>query len=141
VKRSVKVPLLLLGTLSVLGKCSYDAINTPQLTQQCYANKDDCLKDWDNLNYCKPDHTYQPNQPRYVGPRYYWNRSLKQPMMVDVMGNEQIISSNALTAGAPSSRSIGSMTKRRGFGNRLDSACGKNLDGEYGSHSSSSGGG
>lgn len=81
-KRSVKVPLLVLGSIVALQGCSPRA--EYELKQQKYASKEECLQDWNDEESCSQDIFVDDHNNihtgGYYGPRYYWDRDLNRPV-------------------------------------------------------------
>lgn len=109
-KRSRAVPLILLGTLSLLTSCGRgDGSETAELRQQVYATREDCLNDWGrDERDCQPVQTGA--RTRYVGPRYFWYHTGGYPVAVDHDGSQRPLPHAA--GGRPGARSaaIGTMT-------------------------------
>ncbi len=87
-KRSKQVPLLILGSLSLLTGCEESGINRERINQNSYATIDDCRKDWGQQENCEPvrhqgGSGINPLMMSYLGPRYHWDRSAQRPMVID----------------------------------------------------------
>lgn len=115
-KRSRRVPLVMLGLASALAGCSEEVA----VSQDRYATQADCVKDWGTTDYCRQ----APVQggvwsSGYNGPRYYWDRSTGQPVAVLDSGEHRPMP-NAHPAGSLLSHSTGTAyagtVSRGGFG-------------------------
>ena len=126
-KRSHRVPLLVIGTLAVLTGCE----KTEDLKQDYYTSHEDCQRDWGtDLQSCTPSGQGQSGYAShgggggYWGPRYYWDRSLGHPVAVSPSGETRVMRNSYLSRGAPSagssiragSFSHGGSSSRGGFG-------------------------
>lgn len=119
-RRSAHVSLLLLGSAATLAGCSS---GTPvDLRQQRYASREDCLRDWNSERDCQSAGTggygYGAGYGAYFGPRYYWDPSRRQPVVVEPDGSERAapgarVAENGSTRGQ--TVSAGRVT-RGGFG-------------------------
>lgn len=95
-KRSVAIPMVLLGSALVLSGCDdgYDK-EQKSTTQQSYNSKADCEADWGtDAQNCKP----RANGTGYVGPMYFWNHSAGMPYAVNGDGSTRAISNSAVTS-------------------------------------------
>ncbi len=106
-KRSEKVVLWMLGIGLGVAMLSEEK-TVEQLKQDKYASKEDCMHDWGGSEQnCTAD-TSQSTSITYDGPRYYWDRSTGQPVVVTESGAHQPVP-NAHPAGSPLSHSVGSV--------------------------------
>lgn len=131
-KRSLTVKLVFLGTVaSAVTACGRE--EKIQVHQQTYASREACEADWGRDNDdCKPD-TTSPSSggshgggSAYVGPRYYWDRGLGHPMVVEPSGATRPAPGSHVTANgsslaravstASASRSSSGSVVRGGFG-------------------------
>ena len=96
-RKSRKVPLLLLGSLSLLVGCGQE--KQTEIRQHTYASKEDCLNDWGrDERDCRPEQSGR----RYVGPRYYWHHSGGYPVAINTDGSTRPLPASSLRAGSPS---------------------------------------
>lgn len=80
-KRSRKVPLVLLGSFSLLVSCGQD--KQTEIRQHTYASREDCLEDWGrDERDCHP-----AKSGGYAGPRYFWHHSGGYPVAIDTDGS------------------------------------------------------
>jgi hypothetical protein len=114
-KKSRQVPLLVIGTVSLLAGCSRFADDPMELTQNAYASREDCRREWGN-----DDRNCQPSGHGggYVGPRYYWDRTTGYPYAVDSNGQTRVLSNSTLSRGTPAGATNITRTSvsRGGFG-------------------------
>lgn len=125
-KRSSRVPLVLLGTFAAAG-CSPTDTPPPQtldIRQGQYASRQDCEKDWgSDPRNCQPQTpggtggtggvahvgAYggaggSADAGTYAGPRYYWDRDSGKPVVVEADGKTRAVPGDAgMARGAPSS--------------------------------------
>ncbi len=116
-KKSSQVPLLVIGTVSLLGGCTpYD--NTPvEVSQNTYASQEDCRKDWGNDDRdCQPSGSGGGGS--YVGPRYYWDHSTGRPYAIDPNGQTRALPNSYLNRATPTNatRITRTSVSRGGFG-------------------------
>lgn len=139
-KRSLTVRLVMLGTVaSAITACDREPEQV-QLQQQTYASLTDCEDDWGrNNDICQPENARggsgtgsssggsgSTTVTRYVGPRYYWDRSAGYPVVVDNAGHGRPLPESKITAkGSDRARATNSSSvsrsgvsgfKRGGFG-------------------------
>jgi hypothetical protein len=104
-KKSRAVPLILLGTLSLLSACGRD--ETTEIKQHSYASREDCLKDWGrDERDCSPVRT----GTGYMGPRYYWYHSGGYPVVVNNDGSTRPLPNSSMSRFGATSRAIGTTT-------------------------------
>lgn len=142
-KRSRRVPLVLIGTLVGLSGCGQDEEQVP-VGRQAYQSLDDCTRDWGDSRYCSPDGAGQQvasgaqassvaaagttasggtshgSSGVYLGPRYYWDRDIGKPVAIDNEGNWRPVNNTRITGtnGSSSARAFGAgvHASRGGFG-------------------------
>ncbi|WP_373419982.1 DUF1190 domain-containing protein [Herbaspirillum sp. RV1423] len=125
-KRSVSVKLVLLGTVvTVVTGCEPNQSEPPreaqqlEIQQQMYATQSACIDDWGDTDNCKPANTSSSGTSgahggAYLGPRYYWDRGLGQPVVVEPSGASRVVSNSHLTpAGSSVARSVSSSSVSR----------------------------
>lgn len=106
----------------VVSGCSKDPV---EVKQEYYASKEDCERDWGvnsqdcvlNTNNDSRSSTGS-SSGRYLGPRYYWDRDIGRPVVVDNAGQTRVAHNSYLNSGH-SSFSMGSHSStisRGGFG-------------------------
>jgi hypothetical protein len=91
-RRSAHVSLLLLGSAATLAGCSSGA--DVALHQQRYASREDCLRDWNSERDCQTTGMGTGGYGGfggYYGPRYYWDPSRGQPIVVERDGSERAV--------------------------------------------------
>lgn len=93
-KRSVSVPLLLLGSAAVLNVCSY--AETDAVKQQRYASREECLQDWNDEEVCSQSISLDENNRfhsdgNWYGPRYYWDRDINRPIQLRSDGSTRVM--------------------------------------------------
>ena len=104
-KRSRAVPLILLGTLSLLTACGQG--EKTELKQQNYASREDCLNDWGrDERDCRPARS----GIGYVGPRYFWHHGGGHPVAVDADGSTRPLPNSYLSRPGTTSRATGITT-------------------------------
>lgn len=128
-KRSKKIPLLVIGTAGLLAGCGGDG-DVQELKQDFYAGREACEKDWgrDPRN-CREEGGSgtgsggssgigRGSGATYAGPRYYWDRSAGHPVAVSSSGETRVVSDSYLSRGAPSTArgTVVSSVSRGGFG-------------------------
>ena len=92
-KRSSYIDLILLGTLAAFFLLSKS--NERDVVQARYADKEDCVADWgDEENCTESYHYYHGNG--FLGPRYYWDRSLEKPVEVLPDGGTRVLESSTV---------------------------------------------
>lgn len=100
-KRSVKVPLLVLGSIAALNGCSsgteYD------VKQQRYASREECLQDWNDEETCSQAITLDENNRLHssgywYGPRYYWDRDINRPIQLRSDGSTRVMRNTRIDA-------------------------------------------
>lgn len=108
-KKSNRVPLLLIGTGALLVGYAVTSDDKRDLQQNTYASREDCRKDWgDDERDCRPEGSGGSGGGggggggRYVGPRYYWDHNTGYPYAVDADGSTRRLPNSYLTRGAPS---------------------------------------
>lgn len=84
-KRSVKVPLFILGSVAALQGCS--PRTQYETRQQSYASREECLQDWNDQESCSQDiylddHNRIHTSSYWYGPRYYWDRDINRPVQI-----------------------------------------------------------
>ncbi|KQV46365.1 hypothetical protein [Massilia sp. Root335] len=82
-KHSKQVPLILLGAFTALTGCGKTDDLPTTAKQDTYASVDDCRKDWGSGNWCNSTSSGHGGGAVYAGPRYYWDRGLGQPMIIE----------------------------------------------------------
>jgi hypothetical protein len=102
-KKSRAVPLVLIGTLSLLVGCgnNRDEIMT---RQNGYASQEECKKDWGSD--ARDCNKRSGSSGGYVGPRYIWSGG--SPMAVEPDGSTRQLSNSYLSKPGASSTAIGS---------------------------------
>jgi hypothetical protein len=118
VKRSLSVKLILLGTVAVtVAGCDQESdTQKVELTQQTYATQSECMDDWGDADNCKPVDASQATSgtahgSAYVGPRYYWDRGLGYPVIVDSSGTSRVATTSRMTSsGSTIARSMAAST-------------------------------
>jgi hypothetical protein len=104
-KKSRAVPLILLGTLTLLNACK-DRGET-EYKQQTYASREDCMSDWGrDERDCRPARSGGSGGGAYLGPRYYWLHSGGYPMAVDPDGRTRPLPNSYLTNPGSTSKAI-----------------------------------
>lgn len=117
-RRSVSVPLMILGGLGV-GVCTRST--DVDVHQQVYSSQEECERDWGDSKSCKQDSGSSGAHGaggRWYGPRYYWNRDLQKPVQLNADGSTQVMYNSRITAASSSSHNtshVGSVS-RGGFG-------------------------
>lgn len=91
-KRSKRVPLVVLGSLLSVAGCG----DGQDLTQQRYYSKENCVKDWGEEQRCTS------SSGGYYGPRYYWDRDLGRPMIVNGDGSVSAATNARIGSGGSS---------------------------------------
>lgn len=115
-KRSTKVILLSLGTLSLLQGCDSEDVD---IRQASYQSKEECVAEWKDEAHCNP----KSSGTGYVGPHYFWNHSAGHPVIVGSNGATTPMS--GLTSIKGSSFSVGrASVARGGFGVSAHSSAG-----------------
>lgn len=109
-KISKEVPLLILGSASLLAFCTTD--DDRALTQNTYASLQDCRQDWGN----DERNCQYSGGGNYVGPRYYWDHETRRPYAVDPDGSTRALPNSYSTASSKATRVSHSSITRRGFG-------------------------
>lgn len=122
---------MVIGTLALAAGCEKEPEERVELSQEFYASRDDCEKDWGP----EPDHCTQTSELAnfddtrsgassrsstymYAGPRYYWDRSAGHPIAVMPSGQTKAITGSHLSRGTGSTArglTVSSVT-RGGFG-------------------------
>lgn len=93
-KKSRKVPLVLLGSFSLLISCGQGG--QTEIRQNTYASKEDCLNDWGrDERDCRPDKSGRG----YIGPRFYWHHAGGYPVAIDSDGSTRPLPSSTLRSG------------------------------------------
>lgn len=126
-KRSKAVPLLMLGTISLLTAC--EARQEITTRQNSYRSAEDCRKDWGNdAKDCTTTRHASSGAFVYLGPRYIWNHGGGAPMAMLPDGSTRSLPNSYLSrpgststaTHATVSRSVvsggGSSGGRGGFG-------------------------
>lgn len=113
-KRSHDIKLVVIGTLSLLG-IHYATQEKLDVTQNSYANREDCEKDWGKD---PQDCRYSGHGISYVGPRYYWDRNIGRPVALGSDGEPRTLNNSYLGRGQPSTATSihSSSITRGGFG-------------------------
>ena len=121
----------MIGTLTLVAGCEKAREEPPmRLTQEFYSSREDCEKDWGpEPENCTPtealanfDESRVSDHSRtgygFVGPRYYWDRSIAHPVAVLPNGQTRVITGSRFARGAPSTAKAASVTpvSRGGFG-------------------------
>ncbi|WP_088179372.1 hypothetical protein [Zoogloea sp. LCSB751] len=128
-KRSKKIPLLVIGTAGLLAGCSGSS-DMQELKQDFYAGREACEKDWgSDPRNCREESgggagsggssgRTSSSGSTYAGPRYYWDRSAGHPVAVSSSGETRVVSDSYLSRGAPSTAhgTVVSSVSRGGFG-------------------------
>lgn len=134
-KRSRAVPLILLGTLTLLSACGRD--DPVQVKQHAYATREDCLSDWGrDEKDCRPARS---GGGYYMGPRYYWHHAGGHPVAINEDGSTRALRNTYLNrTGAKSTAIHTSTTTARissrytGGGMRMGGGTGKISRGGFG---------
>lgn len=129
-KRSRKIPLLVIGTAGLITGCDGGG-DVQEVRQDFYASREACEKDWglDPRN-CHDDgggsgggsgyggSSGSRSNSTYAGPRYYWDRSAGHPIAVSPSGETRVVSDSYLSRGAQSAArgTTVSSVSRGGFG-------------------------
>lgn len=101
-KRSRAVPLILLGTLSLLTACGQG--EKTEIKQHNYASREDCLSDWGrDERDCRPARS----GTGYMGPRYFWHHGGGYPVAVDNDGSTRPLPNSYMSRPGTTSRSTG----------------------------------
>lgn len=121
-KRSRAVPLILLGTLTLLTGC--DRTEPVEVQQSTYASREDCVADWGQDDRdCRP--AGSATGGHYYGPRYYWHHGGGYPVAMDPDGSKRPLTNSYLNRPGTSTRATGitshgylggTRTSRGGFG-------------------------
>lgn len=123
-KKSVSVPLIILGTLS-LSACDPQPLNDVQ--QQVYNSREECERDWNDGQSCTDNPNGEPTNdhnpyyvygPRWYGPRYYWDHDLQRPVQLRQDGTTRVINNSRINSSSgysSNSTTIGKI-ERGGFG-------------------------
>jgi hypothetical protein len=123
-KRSRAVPLILLGTLSLLSGC--DSGEPAEIKQSTYATREDCMNDWgQDERDCRPANA--GSGMHYLGPRYYWFHGGGHPIAIDPDGSKRPLTNSYLNRSGVQTRATsiktvghiggsGSRVSRGGFG-------------------------
>lgn len=93
-KKSVSVPLLMLGTLTIAG-CS--PVQDIDLKQAHYSSKEECEKSWDEGQCQAPRSVgggYANTTGYWRSPHYYWDRDINKPVVVYENGNTRVLNTN-----------------------------------------------
>lgn len=110
-KQSMLVQLVLLGSAATVYGTVRD--NRIALSQHSYGSEADCRADWGSEDTCRqPDGNGQ-----FHGPRYYWDRNLNRPVIVEPNGTERVSATARLQSEASAhgaARAVG--YARGGFG-------------------------
>ncbi len=115
-KRSRAVPLILLGTLSLLTACGQG--EKTELKQHSYVSREDCLNDWGRDEQdCRPARS----GTGYVGPRYFWYHAGGHPVAVDADGSTRALPNSYMNRPDATSRAIGTTTATGRVGGRYTS--------------------
>lgn len=121
-KRSLSVPLIVLGTLS-LSSCG----QREPLMQQVYSSKEECEQDWTDGESCNTAaETNYEHHRLWYGPRYYWDRGLGRPVALRPDGSTRIVNNTRISQSGSThgyTQSSGSI-KRGGFGSVMRSGGG-----------------
>lgn len=123
-KRSVSVPLIILGSLA-LSSCGGQPDNDVQ--QQVYNSRAECEQDWNDGQSCTDNENGDPPNdrnphyiygPRWYGPRYYWDHNMQRPVQLYQDGRTRVINNSRIHAGSGYSRNSAVLgkTNRGGFG-------------------------
>lgn len=105
-KRSLSVPLIILGSLS-LSSCGGQPSNDIQ--QQVYHSRAECEQDWNDGQSCTDNPNGEPpsdHNPHYFygsnwyGPRYYWDHDLQRPVQLRQDGSTRVINHSRIHAGS-----------------------------------------
>ena len=121
-KRSVKVPLLVLGSIAALQGCSPRA--EYESKQQRYASREECLQDWNDEQSCNQEifvdeHNRIHTGGYYYGPRYYWDRDINKPVEIRSDGTTRTLNYTRIDPikGSPTGTTMYKGTvSRGGFG-------------------------
>lgn len=122
-KRSVSVPLMILGGLT-MGACNRSDI--VGLQQQVYNSREECERDWNDPSRCSQDVNRGSGgggysglgDGRWYGPRYYWDRDLKRPVQLNADGSRWTVENSRITENSGNSAhsvKLGEVS-RNGFG-------------------------
>ena len=106
-KRSKAVPLLMLGTLSILSGCARTQ-DTVDVKQNSYRSMEDCRKDWGR----DADRECKRSGSGYVGPRYVWNHAAGYPMAVNNDGSTRQLSNSYLSKPGSTSAAVNATVQR-----------------------------
>lgn len=123
-KRSVKVPLLVLGSVAALSGCSSESEPDWDIKQQLYASREECLQDWNDEESCTQSISIDDNfnthpNGHWYGPRYYWDRDINRPIQLRSDGTTRVLRNTFIdaTKGSATGKNLhmGSIS-RGGFG-------------------------
>ena len=104
-KRSRAVPLIFLGTLTLLGGCGREPEETADVTQHIYTSREDCLNDWGrDERDCRPAGS---GSHVYLGPRYYWHHGGGYPVAVDPDGSTRPLRNTFMSRPGATSHATG----------------------------------
>lgn len=115
-KKSRAVPLILLGTLTLLSGCGGESEpeKKAEVKQHIYTSREDCLNDWGrDERDCRPAGT---GSHVYLGPRYYWHHGGGYPVAVDHDGSTRRLSGSFLSRPGATSRATGITTSTAHIG-------------------------
>jgi len=116
-KKSRAVPLILLGTLSLLTACGPG--EQTEIKQNNYVSKEDCMSDWGrDERDCTPVNTLSGRGTGtggtgghgYIGPRFFWYHGGGYPVAVDSDGSTRPLPNSYMSRPGTTSRSIGTTT-------------------------------
>jgi hypothetical protein len=111
VKRSTRVPLLIMGalTLAMTGCNNTNSPDEIDVKQNHYASKADCQEDWgpDDRN-CTQSSGHGSS---YMGPRYILNNSGGSPLAVGPEGRTRPLENNFVTRGGSSTAKSTSVSR------------------------------
>lgn len=105
-KRSIAIPLVLLGTLGSLVGCGPQAQNI-NVKQHAYNSREDCKKDWgDDDRDCTPR---SGGSGGYFGPRYVYNHGAGVPMAIGQDGTSRALNNSYLSRPGSTSTATSAM--------------------------------
>jgi uncharacterized protein YgiB involved in biofilm formation len=98
-KKSRDVPLLIIGTITLLSACGKEE----QVMQNLYANRHECQQDWgDDPRDCNySGGGGYGGGGGYSGPRYIWDHKTGRPYAVDADGSTRALRNAAVMQGTP----------------------------------------